>query len=81
MCEGKTIGMEASLVSLPSPAKRTCFTRGCNGIPTGNNWECDDCRQRIHEASVAATERKQRAATLAAAVGIKIRFAAIRTGF
>jgi hypothetical protein len=40
--------------------QRRCFTRGCAGIPTGGNWECPACKERIHAASVLATERAAR---------------------
>lgn len=36
---------------------RRCFTFNCDGVPTGNHWECDRCRARIHAASEAATRQ------------------------
>lgn len=36
---------------------RKCFTRSCGNTAAPGRWECDQCRELIHAASVKATER------------------------
>ncbi|MHB0955911.1 MAG: hypothetical protein ACYC0X_05960 [Pirellulaceae bacterium] len=50
-----------------APKIRKCFTGTCINPALPGMWECAACRAKIHEASVRAAERSQRAKALVTA--------------